>query len=295
MRIRLALTALCALLAACGTAPSRVVNPELATFEDKKTLAQRMDAYKAELAKYQGFSGVWPVERTKDLVEAQINLYAATWRKAANALRLRGDVTDIGQVGGALAGAYHIVKENLKLAKHAAAGVALLGMDDKTFAISVQAVHYTQAADAMLCVRDKVAEVPPSAWRVFKAVDANTPDGTQAAGEVDPAYVSDKTEEMVAALNDTFPSLNRSMGAIADKLRAKQESQQLSLASPAAIADSLRASAKAVETAQASGAGFKTQNLLTSSAQSPVSEAAIKALLAMPVKVRAECVDPFIK
>jgi hypothetical protein len=200
-----------ALLAGCGAFPSQV---------KKVPIPDEHGAY--NLSEVKEYIGVSPLEHDQKRLLNQTALYAGTWNKAASDLRLERDIGNNGQFIMTLAGAYNVARSRLTPGKWWLAGAGGTGLILDRYQIDIQATHYEQAADAMLCARAAIADVSETFWKIY---DEN---GQISAVLSDiPPEATDDRGVGYETLSDLFLTINTKLGVIASRLRKNLNSDKL--------------------------------------------------------------------
>lgn len=260
------------LLGGCSAFPSQVELPDTTRVKDGTT------AY--DLSDVGPYTGVFPREFERLRLLDQAGLYAGTWRKAARERRLERDIGANAQFGMAVAGAYNVARSRVAPGKWWLAGAGGLGLVQDKYKVEAQALHYSQAADAMECVRASIADVPPALWLAYDK-------GELLAAVSDlPADVDPDLERAHSTLSTLFLTINERMSEILHRLEAHLESDKLSV--PKADEIKKAATDQVANEAPAERGGVKiasaivdAQNLLLQARQGKV-----KALDERPIGVR---------
>lgn len=216
MHLRTGLLAVFAvLLGGCAALPSQIELPDTTKVKDGTT------AY--DLSTVGPYMGVYPRESERGRLLDQAGLYAGTWRKAARERRLERDIGSNAQFAMAVAGAYNVARSRLTPGKWWLAGAGGLGLVQDKYKVESQALHYSQAADAMECVRASVADVPPLLWLAYD-------NGELLAAVSDlPANLDPDLEKAHATLSTLFLTINEKMSDIVHRLETHLESDKLSV------------------------------------------------------------------
>jgi len=149
----------CALLQACGTAPSLMARP-----------AQVGDTPVYVIAS--GVAGAIPVARNASVVHNQLKAFETTWRGQAKQLRFEISMADNLQFASLVWSTYKVATGHLHDAKWGAAVAGGVGLFESKYQLEVQASDYSGGAAAMLCLQSKVDNVSDVAW--IKGYDQNT-------------------------------------------------------------------------------------------------------------------------
>lgn len=252
------LVVIAVVLAGCAAFPSQMELPDTTKFKDGTT------AY--DLSTVGQYTGVYPRESERGRLLDQTGLYAGTWRKAARERRLERDLGSNAQFAMAVAGAYNVARSRVTPGKWWLAGAGGLGLVQDKYKVESQALHYSQAADAMECVRASVADVPPALWQAYD-------NGELLVAVSDlPTDLDSDLEKAHALLSTLFLTVNEKMSEIVHRLEAHLESDKLSV--PKADEIKKAATEQVVNDAPAERAGMKmasavvnAQNLLPQARQ----------------------------
>nr|WP_316642664.1 hypothetical protein [uncultured Roseateles sp.] len=261
----------------CGTVPSSVVMP--AAVPKNSNADEYLRSMRAQVDTYAEYVGVRPVQRNRDTLIEQLNLFVGTWRKAQSGLLVERDIFDNAQFIGTLAATGLALKNHLSDAKKAAVGTGVLGIVESRYKIETQAANYKQGANAMECVRQKIDEVPPRAWNFFD----------QETGGFDVNSANAAAIAQIEKLNRLFPDINYRMSKIVRRLRDLQEAVRISSPSVAELKAALIKAANdaVVNTVSASGAAphLVAKTFQFNSAPATIDAVELAALLSLTSEV----------
>jgi hypothetical protein len=256
--VRLSLVvAACAVIASCGILPANVQNPS-----DEQ---QRMD--NPELHTYQG---VRPVAKSQHELTLQFDAYVGVWRKNEHDLATQIDGAEAFQFASLVWAAYKTATGHLHDAKWgvaAAGGVSLLA---DRFQLLNQSHTYSNAADAMSCIRTRVEELPSNFWALY---DANSltvdQDALTAYLDADDTVTKEVAQQNYETIVELYPTINSHMSEVEGRLRGSLEKTNINVPNSD---DILKATQKfvAIQGQAASGANALTAAFVARSV--PLSE-----------------------
>ena len=231
-------------------------------------------------------------EREIGKINQQLLAFEATWRNAHASLAEGGFWAGEGVFYGSIAAAIGGLTKSVATTKAGAGiagGSALLSDHYK---VTVQATNYLNAADAIRCLRLKIAHVPSGVWTLYD---------NSGALIADKSYFSDDQAAIdgYKALSDLISTIDESIFGVVSALTKAQG--QITLASPSvaditkAISASVDAKPKTQQSAAAVTSVVTTNSVdLQSIAKIPNLESAIASALELPTELQT-CVAAFGK
>jgi hypothetical protein len=206
-----------AAVAGCALFPANVQNP---SEEQQRTDDPSLHTYQ----------GVRPIATTQPELTRQFDAYVGVWRKNEHDLAIQLDAGDAFQFASLVWSAYKTATGHLHDAKWgiaAAGGVSLL---TDRFQVQNQSHTYSNAADAMACIRTSVQALPPNFWALYDASALTIDQDTLTAYLVsDGRDTQEKAQQAYEAIAGLYPNINGHMSEVEGRLRGSLENTRINV------------------------------------------------------------------
>ena len=243
-----------AAVAGCAIFPASVQNPS----EEQ----QRADD--PALHTYQG---VRPIATSQAALATQFDAYVGVWRKNEHDLAIQLDAGDAFQFASLVWSAYKTATGHLHDAKWgvaAAGGVSLL---TDRFQVQNQAHTYSNAADAMACLRTSVQALPPNFWAIYDTNSLTIDQETLTAYLVsDGSDTQEKAQQAYETIVGLYPNINEHMSEVEGRLRGSLENTRVNVPNSDDILKATQKQVAVQSAAPASAAALTTAFVARSNA-----------------------------